>query len=209
MAEQLDETEDDGTRRGLRLSPAERRAQILEAATKLLSREGMDAVRIRAVAEAAGVSAPVVYRHFFSRDELIAALVGELGRRHQEVLERAALSLGPDADPSELWPRSVDLYFDVIRELGPGTVRAMLIPTSEMERSRLEEWADWVSRSTDVPAPLAASLLQLSVPMLCSYAELWIAGIVTREQAVELSVRSSLWHLEQLRSVAASARLPP
>ena len=85
----------------------------------------------------------------------------------------------------------------------------MLIPTSEMERSRLEEWADWVSRSTDVPAPLAASLLQLSVPMLCSYAALWIAGLVTRERAVELSVRSSLWHLEQLRSVAASARLPP
>ncbi len=161
MAEQQGETEDGGTPRGLRLSPAERRAQILEAATKLLSQQGLDAVRIRAVAEAAGVSPPVVYRHFFSRDDLIAALAEELGRRNQEVLERAVESLGADADPSEVWRRSVDLYFDVIRELGPGTVRAMLIPTSEAGRRRLEEWADWVSKITDVPAPLATSLLHL------------------------------------------------
>ncbi len=102
--------------------------------------------------------------------------------------------------------RSVDLYFDVIRELGPGTVRAMLIPTSESEREGLEEWADWVSKIMDLPAPLATSLLQLSVPILCSYAELWIAGIVTRERAVDLSVQGGLWHVEQLRSAAAAAR---
>ena len=205
MAKEPHETEDDPTRRGLRLSPVERRAQILEAATKLLSQEGLDAVRIRAVAEAAGVSPPVVYRHFFSREDLVAALAAELGRRNQEVLDRAVESLGADVDPSDVWRRSVDLYFDVIRELGPGTVRAMLTPTSEMGRSRLEEWADWVTRITDVPAPLAASLLHLSVPVLCSYAELWIAGAVTREQAVDLSVRNGLWHIEQLRSAAAPA----
>ena len=143
------------------------------------------------MAEAAGVSPPVVYRHFFSREDLITALGAELGRRHQDVMERAVQSLGPDADPAEVWGRSVDLYFDVIRELGPGSVRAMLIPTSEIGRRSLEEWANWVSGSTQLPAPLSASLLQLSVPILCSYAELWIAGLMTREQAVELSVRSS------------------
>ncbi len=107
MGEQPDETDDGQRRRGQRLSPAERRAQILEAATKLLSQEGLDAVRIRAVAEAAGVSPPVVYRHFFSRDDLIAALAEELGRRNQAVLERVVESLGEDADPGDLWRRTL------------------------------------------------------------------------------------------------------
>lgn len=204
MADELSEKAERRSRRGPRLSPQERRRQIVEAAAKLLSQKGLDAVRIPALAEAVGVTPPVVYRHFFSRDEVFAALAEELGRRNQEVFERAVESLGPNAPASEVWRRAVDLYFDVIRELGPATVRAMLIPTSETGRQRIERWGQWVSKITGISGPLAASILHLSVPMLCSYAELWLEGILSREQAVDLPVKSVLWHIEQLRNAAAS-----
>lgn len=205
---ELGEAGDGRSGRGPRLSPQKRRLQIIEAAAKLLSERGLDAVRIPAVAEAAGVSRPVVYRHFFSREEVIAGIAEELGRRNQEVFERVVALLGTDADPAEVWRQAVDLHFDVIRELGPMTVRAMLIPTSEMARRRIEQWAQWVSKIAGIPAPFATSLLHLSVPMLCSYAELWLDGVLTREQAVDLPVESVLWHAEQLRNTADSQEQP-
>ena len=199
---------DASSRRGARLSPAERSTQIIEAAAKLLSSEGLDSVTIAGVAEAAGVTRPVVYRHFFNRDELLAGIAEHLGRRNQEILEQVLESAGPSAEPEDIWRRSVDLYYDVIQELGPATVRALLIPTSKTGRQRIEGWEEWVCEITDVALPYAAGLLHLSVPMLCSYAELWLAGSITREQAVELPVRSILWHMRQFQS-AASLHVSP
>ena len=204
MVEQLEEARVGRSRRGPRLSPQQRRLQIIEAAAKLLSEQGLDAVRIPAVADAAGVSRPVVYRHFFSRDELIAGIAEELWRRNQEVFERAVAAQDADSEPNDVWRRAVDLHFDVISELGPTTVRSMLIPTSEAGRQRIGNWVQWVSTLTGVPIPLASSLLHLSVSMLCCYVELWQDGVLTREQAVDLPVRSVLWHAEQLRDAAAA-----
>jgi AcrR family transcriptional regulator len=50
------------------------RQRIVEAATELLTRKGREAVTTRAVAAAAGVQAPVIYRLFGDKDGLLEAV---------------------------------------------------------------------------------------------------------------------------------------
>ncbi|TCO65943.1 TetR family transcriptional regulator [Actinocrispum wychmicini] len=54
------------------------RQRVVEAAADLLAREGRDAVTTRAVAAAAGVQAPAIYRWFGDKDGLLEA-VAEYG----------------------------------------------------------------------------------------------------------------------------------
>lgn len=54
------------------------RRRVIEAAADLLGREGREAVTTRAVAAAAGVQPPAIYRHFADMDELLDA-VAEYG----------------------------------------------------------------------------------------------------------------------------------
>nr|WSZ19530.1 TetR/AcrR family transcriptional regulator [Streptomyces canus] len=58
-------------RRAQRGDGARLRDELVEAAERLLDKAGEDAVTIRAVAQAVGVSLPAVYLHFGSRLELL------------------------------------------------------------------------------------------------------------------------------------------
>ncbi|MGW7380426.1 TetR/AcrR family transcriptional regulator [Streptomyces sp. NPDC054794] len=70
-------------RRARRGDGARLRNELVEAAERLLDKAGEDAVTIRAVAQAVGVSLPAVYLHFGSRLELLHTVClrvwGELG----------------------------------------------------------------------------------------------------------------------------------
>jgi AcrR family transcriptional regulator len=65
-----------------RLPVAERRALIVEAAGRLFGERGYEATRLDDVAAAAGVTKPIVYRHFESKRALYVALL----ERHREDL---------------------------------------------------------------------------------------------------------------------------
>ena len=54
------------------------RARILAAARELFYRRGIHAVGVDAIAEAAGTNKMTLYRHFASKDVLIAACLREL-----------------------------------------------------------------------------------------------------------------------------------
>lgn len=63
-------------RRASRGSGEQLRPEIIAAAKQLLAESGSsDAVSIRAVADAVGVTSPSIYLHFADKDELIAAVV--------------------------------------------------------------------------------------------------------------------------------------
>jgi AcrR family transcriptional regulator len=53
-----------------KLSSPERRAAIIEAAREVFCRTGLSGARMRVIAERAGITEPLLYRHFSSRDEL-------------------------------------------------------------------------------------------------------------------------------------------
>src|SRR6266516_910782 len=57
-----------------RLGRAERRDAILDAAQALVASGDVEAVSMETVAERAGVSRPLVYKHFANRNELLAAV---------------------------------------------------------------------------------------------------------------------------------------
>ncbi|MCP9625212.1 TetR/AcrR family transcriptional regulator [Nocardia otitidiscaviarum] len=58
-----------------RLPRAERRAQILDAATRVFARGGYAATGLDDVAAAAGITHVIVYRHFTSKSELYRAVL--------------------------------------------------------------------------------------------------------------------------------------
>jgi AcrR family transcriptional regulator len=71
---------------GARLRAAERRAQLLEVARRLFARDGYRGASMEAIAEAAGVTKPVVYQHFPSKRALYEALLAvDLGRLTDEL----------------------------------------------------------------------------------------------------------------------------
>jgi AcrR family transcriptional regulator len=64
-----------------RISP---RARLLAAAAELFYRHGIRAVGVDAIAEAAGTNKMTLYRHFSSKDELLAEYLREMGKRGDE-----------------------------------------------------------------------------------------------------------------------------
>jgi AcrR family transcriptional regulator len=87
--------------RAAHLGPERRRPLVLDAAFELFLEHGYDGTSMEAVARAAGVTKPVVYDCFASKEELFTAL---LRREETRVLGQiaAALPRGADRDDPEL-----------------------------------------------------------------------------------------------------------
>lgn len=79
--------------RATRRRPADRRAVILRCAAKAFSDNGYHAVRLDDIAEAAGVSAPALYRHFPNK----YALFAETARHLADALAAATDGVPQDA----------------------------------------------------------------------------------------------------------------
>jgi AcrR family transcriptional regulator len=97
------------TPRKRRLPPDERRAQILEAATRVLARDGIARFSLEGAAREAGI-APTLPRHYFeSRDQLLAAVVNQITPQVVEPLLRP--------DPSLSLEDRYRAYIERVREL--------------------------------------------------------------------------------------------
>ena len=70
----------------LRMPAAERREQLLAVALDVFAREGYHQTSMNDVAEAAGITKPVLYQHFESKRELYLALIEDAGARMLEVI---------------------------------------------------------------------------------------------------------------------------
>src|SRR5215468_2388371 len=93
----------------LRTPPRER---ILTAARDLFYRHGIRAVGVEAIAEAASTNKMTLYRHFGSKDELVASYLSGLAKEGDAVFER--LVKEHPADPHaqiEGWVRHVEDIF--------------------------------------------------------------------------------------------------
>src|ERR1044071_7616691 len=68
-------------KRAAHLGPERRRPEVLDAALKLFLEGGYDGTSMQAVADEAGVTKPVVYACFDSKDELFRSLLAREERR--------------------------------------------------------------------------------------------------------------------------------
>jgi AcrR family transcriptional regulator len=103
---------DPKTLTGGRLDSSARREALLNAAVVLVGTKGVQEVSMEAVAEHAGVSRPLVYKHFANRDELLASAY----RREAEALHRELASEVASAGPVE------EMYRALLR----GSMRATM-----------------------------------------------------------------------------------
>lgn len=72
-----------------------RDVQILTAARDLFLREGLDALSMRKIAAAVGISAPAIYKHYADKDEILRHVV-DMGReRFAEFLVRGLQGATP------------------------------------------------------------------------------------------------------------------
>src|SRR6187401_3601331 len=81
-----------------RLKAAQRREQLIEVATKLFARSGYEATTTAAIAEAAGVTEPILYRHFKSKQELFVAIVSEMS---DQTMQQWRALIEDVTDPAE------------------------------------------------------------------------------------------------------------
>jgi AcrR family transcriptional regulator len=96
-----------------RLSAAERRVTILDAALEVFAARGYHSASIDEIAGAAGISKALIYEHFPSKRELHAAL---LAHHVQELFERLVQSAAP-GQPGDVRLRSgVDAFLRFVEE---------------------------------------------------------------------------------------------
>ena len=91
-----------------RVSRSETADKMLKAAAELLRTGGVDAVSTRAVAAAAGVQPPTIYRQFGDKEGLLDAVVGYVLGRYLQDKRRAVLTDDPVQDLRESWGLHVD-----------------------------------------------------------------------------------------------------
>lgn len=65
----------------VRLPAAERKEQLLDAALNVFAEKGFHETSMNDVADAAGVTKPVVYQHFDSKRALFLAIIDHVGRQ--------------------------------------------------------------------------------------------------------------------------------
>lgn len=104
-----------------RLRAPDRRERILDAALDTFARSGYDGASMATIAEASGVSRPVVYDHFRSRRDLFLAV---LQRERGELIEVVSAVSAGEA-PVEARIRTViDAFFQYV-ETHPATWRTL------------------------------------------------------------------------------------
>jgi len=96
-----------------RLPAAERRIQLLDAALEVFAADGYHGASMNDVASAAGVTKPVLYKHFASKVELYLELLNEVGARLDAVVVAAAA--GPQ-HPREKVLKGLAAYFTFVRD---------------------------------------------------------------------------------------------
>lgn len=105
------ETGEQGRRR--RLTAAQRREIIERAASELFAERGYQGTSIDEVARRSGVTAPVVYDHFASKQDLHRRL---LERHFADLRGVWQAQLGADDPPEQRIPRAIDAWFAYVEE---------------------------------------------------------------------------------------------
>lgn len=87
--------------RAAHLGPERRRPLVLDAALRLFVEHGYRGTSMEAIAEAAGVTKPVVYKCYPNKEELFRAL---LDREERKLLAEVAGAMPSHLDPVDLEP---------------------------------------------------------------------------------------------------------
>ena len=96
-----------------RLKATDRRRSLMAAATDVFAESNYRATGVAAIAERAGVSEPILYRHFATKLELFCEILDRIGRR---IVEIWAAAIVDEPDTLTALRRAGEVYFTNARE---------------------------------------------------------------------------------------------
>jgi len=182
--------------RPARLPRDQRRIQLLDAASQVFASKGYHAAAMDDIADAAGVSKPVLYQHFPSKLDLYLALLDQSCDRLVEVLEEALASTDDNADRviatvaafyEFISSESGDFRFVFESDLtADGAVQQRL---SRVNAEISDAIAGVIADDTSLPPPQAKLLAVSLVGIAQVSARYWISSgtsAITLEEAKDL-----------------------
>jgi AcrR family transcriptional regulator len=107
-----------------RIKGPERRKRILDAAAEGFATRGYHATSVGQIAEAAGITKPVIYDHFPSKRDLFVAL---LEQAREELLALGVEAMRADAPPKKRVRSAVEAFFSYV-DAHPATARVLFTP---------------------------------------------------------------------------------
>jgi AcrR family transcriptional regulator len=150
----------------MRMSKPDRQTQLVDVAERLFVADGYEATTLEDVAREAGVSRPIVYEHFGSKEGLFLACAGRARAEFEREMQ-AALADGGDGTPAERLSRAGDVFFAML-ERDPRRW-ALLFGSTMAQSGALSDGLDALRLGT---IDLVAALLEASTPTLSSEAAL-------------------------------------
>ena len=132
-------------RRRLRLAPAQRVPQILDAALQEFSRRGFTAARMDDIAQRCGLSKGGLYAHFDSKDAIFKALLDRSLNR-TDWAQMPQLAAGADTRAVAEW--TVDRLHAALLAPEVITLVRLLIPERERVPLRVDEWKKLTQQHT-------------------------------------------------------------
>jgi AcrR family transcriptional regulator len=135
-----------------RLPAARRRRQLLDVALEVFAEKGFYVASMDDIAEAAGVTKPVLYQHFTSKRELYLELLEDVGGR---LMQTVTSALAQAAGPREQVEAGFGAYFRFVA-LESSAFRLLFGGGSRRD----EEFADAVRKVEDTMAAAVAPLIE-------------------------------------------------
>lgn len=171
-----------------RLSRDDRLRQLLDVSWQLIRAEGTDALTLGRLAEEAGVTKPVVYDHFGTRDGLLIVLYQDFDVRQTALIDAAIAASKPTlADKASVIASSyVNCVLTQGREI-PG-VLAALDGTPELAAIKRQYQQVFIEKCQRILAPYAG-------PQGVSLASLW-AMLGAADALSQAAIKGDISELE-------------
>jgi AcrR family transcriptional regulator len=139
----------------VRLPAAERRQQLVDTALGLFAERGLHGTSMDDIADAAGVTKPVLYQHFASKRALFLELLDDVGK---QLLESIAAATADAASPREQVEAGLTAYFQFVADYH-SSFELLFGDGSRRD----EEFASAVERVEGVIAEFIAALINVDL----------------------------------------------
>ena len=141
------------------LGPERRRPLILDAAFAVFLDRGYDGASMDAIAQEAGVTKPVVYSCFASKEELFAAL---LAREEERILDQiaSAIPARADADPEQTLADALTAFLRAVAD-SPDAYRVIFLGSGGANGAIAERVERGRRAQVDAVAALAEAWLAM------------------------------------------------
>jgi AcrR family transcriptional regulator len=118
-----------------RLPAAKRREQLLDTAVGLFAELGYAGATTAELAKAAGVTEPIIYRHFASKQDLFIALIDRTG---EQTLREWEQQMADAPDPAERLRRLIGAN-PMVTDQGRGRYRVIVQAMTEIDKKESED----------------------------------------------------------------------